>query len=830
MTQSTQGGDDSFKNIQKLAKMLDGHQLVSMEEFRSAVSDFINAFAQHRSAFGEISKKNEESMSTALRNLQAEFETIRLDVKNETGMTKEEMKSALSKCMADMKDMCDEMIAMKPLDGKDADEERIIQEVLSKIKLPEQKEIILDTPDEVVDKVNNSKKQIKKERVEGLEQAIMNSASNAVNALPVTTTLVNGKRAKNLNITGATVNVVGDTANVVITTGSGTGDVVGPASATDSNFASFDTTTGKLLKDSGVSTASFAPALGADDNYVTDAEKVVIGNTSGTNTGDQTSVSGNAGSATTTGITDDTTTNATMYPTWVTAVTGNLAQKVSSTKLFFNSLSGLLSSTAHAIIGTAGGGFLTFVAQSVNPTAPAAGTVLIHAATTNGFTRLEQDNEATTNLVICRDIAPIAKNTSGGTITKGSPVYITGSTGNVSNIAKAQANSSTTLPATFVVVDDIADNAFGQVMMKGVISGFDTSAFTSGDRLWVSPTVAGGLTNTRPSGTTNFVQRIGSVQVSGVGNGSILVDIAPAVQNMETGTNAATFTGSAFVGTTYSASGQITSTVSTGTAPLVIASTTKVSNLHVDRATLADTVTTNANLTGPVTSVGNATAIADAALSIAKTSGLQTALDAKAPLASPTFTGTVTLPVALTGVIRTDSGVVSVDSDVTDIVSASSLTVAGKVELATTAEIDTGTDSTRAMPVDQFVASNRNVRYILFRVLDKATDWSADGTTAVGGDLVIPFTGTIVDIEADVDTAGTTGTSIVDVNKGGTTIMTTNKLKWDSTEKSTRTYSGTAPGLTTTAVTAGDIITVDIDTNHTTKSKGLTLFLAIRLT
>lgn len=30
----------------------------------------------------------------------------------------------------------------------------------------------------------------------------------------------------------------------------------------------------------------YAPALGADDNYVTDAEKVVIGNTSGTNTGD----------------------------------------------------------------------------------------------------------------------------------------------------------------------------------------------------------------------------------------------------------------------------------------------------------------------------------------------------------------------------------------------------------------------------------------------------------------------------------------------------------------------------------------------------------------
>ena len=35
-------------------------------------------------------------------------------------------------------------------------------------------------------------------------------------------------------------------------------------------------------------TGVYAPVLGADDNYVTDAEKVVIGNTSGTNTGDQT--------------------------------------------------------------------------------------------------------------------------------------------------------------------------------------------------------------------------------------------------------------------------------------------------------------------------------------------------------------------------------------------------------------------------------------------------------------------------------------------------------------------------------------------------------------
>lgn len=40
----------------------------------------------------------------------------------------------------------------------------------------------------------------------------------------------------------------------------GAGDVVGPASATDSNFAAFDSTTGKLIKDSGSAAATFATA------------------------------------------------------------------------------------------------------------------------------------------------------------------------------------------------------------------------------------------------------------------------------------------------------------------------------------------------------------------------------------------------------------------------------------------------------------------------------------------------------------------------------------------------------------------------------------------
>ena len=46
----------------------------------------------------------------------------------------------------------------------------------------------------------------------------------------------------------------------IAASGGGSGDVVGPASSTNNNFAQFDGTTGKLLEDSGVSASSFQTA------------------------------------------------------------------------------------------------------------------------------------------------------------------------------------------------------------------------------------------------------------------------------------------------------------------------------------------------------------------------------------------------------------------------------------------------------------------------------------------------------------------------------------------------------------------------------------------
>ena len=105
--------------------------------------------------------------------------------------------------------------------------------------------------------------------------------------------------------------------------------------------------------------------------------------------------------------------------------------------------------------------------------------------------------------------------------------------------------------------------------------------------------------------------------------------------------------------------------------------------------------------TGNAIGAHAATAISYAGGTGMSATNVETAIDElaieKANAASPSFTGTVTLPVGLSGVLRADSGVVAVDADVTDVVAAATATAQGKVELATPAEATLAADNTRAV-------------------------------------------------------------------------------------------------------------------------------------
>ena len=121
--------------------------------------------------------------------------------------------------------------------------------------------------------------------------------------------------------------------------------------------------------------------------------------------------------------------------------------------------------------------------------------------------------------------------------------------------------------------------------------------------------------------------------------------------------------------TTVNASGQITSTVTTGTAPFVVASTTAVANLT------ASNVSTNANLTGAITSTGNATILGTASFTSANLAG---ALTDETGTGSAVF---ATSPTLVTPALGTPTALVGTNITGT----ASGLSIGGNAATATTA-------------------------------------------------------------------------------------------------------------------------------------------------
>jgi len=119
----------------------------------------------------------------------------------------------------------------------------------------------------------------------------------------------------------------------------------------------------------------------------------------------------------------------------------------------------------------------------------------------------------------------IVVNKSGGTINKGEVVYVSGAQGNRVAVKKALASQDSLSANTLGVMDEtVANNNEGYCVAEGLISGINTSAFTEGAALYLSPTTAGGITQTKTTAPDHLVL-IGYCVKSNAGSGEISVHI-----------------------------------------------------------------------------------------------------------------------------------------------------------------------------------------------------------------------------------------------------------------------------------------------------------------
>jgi hypothetical protein len=163
------------------------------------------------------------------------------------------------------------------------------------------------------------------------------------------------------------------------------------------------------------------------------------------------------------------------------------------------------------------------------PAAPAADHMRLFVEDVHGFSFYSFRDAGGMTRKIVRDSVFVGYNNSGSTIAASRIVYASGATADVPTIALAKADSLTTMPAIGVTIETIANGAYGRVMQVGLLEDVNTSAYSSGDVLYVSAATGGVPTSTPPT-YPNVRQEIGTILVSDAAVGSIQI-VARSVLN-----------------------------------------------------------------------------------------------------------------------------------------------------------------------------------------------------------------------------------------------------------------------------------------------------------
>jgi|GEM_PF-6798731 len=250
--------------------------------------------------------------------------------------------------------------------------------------------------------------------------------------------------------------------------------------------------------------------------HMTSAQNTVIGNTTGTNTGDVT-------------VSDTTSVDFTLTGQQISAV-------VLPAGVDHNSLSNLTVGDPHTqYVEKAGDtmtGDLGFTSKGINTadyvnyknTYTAIGTEPIGSTywDTNNHT-LSTVLENGVILQNGQEIHIYGKNVSGSIIHNGDAVSIVQASGQWTafNLTDATNIGSATAFAG-LATQDIAINAFGYVTMRGIVRDINTSLLTEGKAVYVNPSSTGHLTSTFPA-TPNFIINVGVVEYTHAVNGRINV-------------------------------------------------------------------------------------------------------------------------------------------------------------------------------------------------------------------------------------------------------------------------------------------------------------------
>lgn len=131
-------------------------------------------------------------------------------------------------------------------------------------------------------------------------------------------------------------------------------------------------------------------------------------------------------------------------------------------------------------------------------------------------------------LQIGQEVVTHVYNKTTGDIPEGTVVRLVGASGSYrATVAVAQANTQANAEHVLgITTEPIAKNALGYVTVEGLVRDINTHGLAAGSVAWLSASVAGGLTTTKPTPPHPAVQ-IGMVLRANANNGIVYVHPEP---------------------------------------------------------------------------------------------------------------------------------------------------------------------------------------------------------------------------------------------------------------------------------------------------------------
>ena len=163
---------------------------------------------------------------------------------------------------------------------------------------------------------------------------------------------------------------------------------------------------------------------------------------------------------------------------------------------------------------------------SLNVTSSLTASGLIYPSADNGeFSFIQTDGNGNLSLQYVNALYEVIINGELTTLTKGTPVYVSGSIGANSVVYRADAADPAKMPVIYISADNIAAGDAGRGIVLGLITGINTTGFPPGTEIFAA--VGGGYTATRPTGSA-IVQVLGIITKEGNGGQGVVLNPGPA--------------------------------------------------------------------------------------------------------------------------------------------------------------------------------------------------------------------------------------------------------------------------------------------------------------